>query len=403
MNSQEQPALSTSGYVRIKRSTVFILAIACGLSIANVYYNQPLLADIGRSLNISVQEVGFIPTLTQVGYAFGLLLLVPLGDKLERRKLIVCMLGLLILALIGAATSANLFWLSISSFILGFCSIVAHIIIPLVAQMTDPKERGQVIGTLVSGLILSVLLARTFSGGIGQYFGWRAVYLIAAGLMVVVAFVLVRQIPASRPSSTMSYLQLMQSLVHLVRQQPVLREASFNIALIFGSFNAFWATLVFMLESPPYHYNSQVAGLFGLVGISGAIITPTIGRLADKWGSRILVGVATSLALSAFVILWIAGTHLMGLIIGVLILDIAMNTGYIANQIRVYNLIPNAESRLNTVYMVTNYSGGALGSFLGTYSWARWQWNGVCSLGFILLSIAAIAHLITRSKKTTVA
>ncbi|AFY31759.1 MFS transporter [Calothrix sp. PCC 7507] len=403
MNSQEQSALTTAGYFQIKRSTVFTLAIACGLSIANVYYNQPLLADIGRSLHISVHEVGFIPTLTQVGYALGLLFLVPLGDKLERRKLIAIMLGLLTFALLAAATSPSLFWLSVSSFVLGFCSIVAHIIIPLVAQITDPKQRGQVIGTLVSGLIVSVLLARTVSGVIGKYLGWRSVYLIAAGLMVVVAFVLIRQIPASRPSSTMSYPQLMQSLVHLFRQQPVLREASFNIALIFASFNAFWASLVFMLESPPYNYDGKVAGFFGLVGIAGAIITPMVGRLADKWGSRILVGVATSLSLSAFVIFWIAGTHLIGLITGVLVLDIAMHTAYISNQIRVYNLIPNAESRLNTVYMVTNYTGGAFGSFLGTYSWGIWQWNGVCALGFFLLTITAIAHFSIRSKKPTAA
>lgn len=399
MNSQEQTALTTGKQNLSKRSTVLILAIACGLAIANVYYNQPLLGHIGRSLEIPVKQVGFIPFLTQIGYATGLLLLVPLGDRMERRNLITTMLGLLSCALVAEAVSPNLIWLSIASFALGFCSIVAHLVLPLVAYMTAPAERGKVIGTLVSGMILSVLLARTVSGAIGEHFGWRIVYAIAAGLMLILALIVRKQIPLNKPVSTLSYQQLMASLVDLFRQQPVLREAAFNIALIFAAFNIFWASLIFLLESPIYHLNAQVAGLFGLTGIMGAIATPILGRLTDERGPRMLVGIAVSLCLSAFVILWLAGTHLMGLVVGVLILDLGMNTGYISNQIRVYNLVPNAESRLNTVYMVINYSGGALGSFMGTYVWGLWQWNGVCALGLGLLIIAALIHFHKHQRK----
>ncbi|WP_086767313.1 MFS transporter [Nostoc sp. 106C] len=395
MNSQEQSDLTdTTAFSNLlaNRTTIFILAIACGLAIANVYYNQPLLADMGRSFHISVKQVGFIPTLTQVGYATGLLLLVPLGDRLERRQLIIKMFGLLTCTLVGVAISPNVIWLSVASFLLGFTSIVAHLILPFVAQITPPNHRGKVIGTLMSGLIISVLLARSVSGFVGKMFGWQAIYWIAAVVMIFLALVIRKQLPANRSSSQMSYPQLMQSLAHLTYQQPVLREAAFNIALVFAAFNVFWVTLVFLLESPPYNYDSQVAGLFGLVGIAGAGTSSLVGRLVDKWGARSVVSVALSLALSGFTILWLAGNHLMGLILGVIILELGMHSAYLSNQIRVYNLVPNAESRLNTVYMVINYTGGALGSLLGSYSWAIWQWNGVCALGFFLLILASILH-----------
>lgn len=402
MNSQEDSAPTTETNISsmlAERSTVFLLAITCGLSVANVYYNQPLLAEIGRSFDISVQQVGFIPTLTQIGYAVGLLFLVPLGDKVERRGLIVKMLFLLACALVATALSPNIAWLSVSSLILGFNSIVAHLIIPFVARMTPVAERGKVIGTLISGVIVSVLLARAASGIVGNILGWQAIYWIAAGLMIVLAFGIRGRLPVSKSSDKLSYQQLMQSLGDLVRQQPVLREAALNIALIFAAFNAFWVTLVFRLEAPPYYYGSQVAGLFGFVGIAGAIATPFIGRLVDKWGARVLVGLALALSLSGFVIIWIAGNYLIALILGVLLLDLAMHGAYVSNQVRVYNLVANAESRLNTVYMVTNYTGGALGSFLGTYSWAMWKWNGVCALCLSVLVVALVVHLSGRRSR----
>lgn len=403
MPSKEHSALTTRTTANpaiAEPSTVLILAIACGLAVANVYYNQPLLADIGRSFHISVQQVGFIPTLTQIGYAIGLLFLVPLGDKVERRGLIVTMLSLVACALIAAAVSPSITLLSVASASIGFTTIVAHLIIPLVAQMTSPKERGKVIGTLMSGVLISVLLARTVSGFVGEMLGWRTMYWIAAGLMIILAVVIQKRLPLSPPLSKLSYRQLMHSLVHLVRQQPVLREAALNIALIFAAFSAFWATLVFFLETPPYHYGSQVAGLFGLVGVAGATAAPIVGRLADKRGPRVLVGVAVAMTLSAFVIFWTAGTHLLGLTVGVIVLDLGMQSAYISNQVRIYSLVPNAESRLNTVYMVTNYSGGALGSFLGAYSWGLWQWNGVCAVGLSLLVLAFIIHFNGHRRKS---
>jgi predicted MFS family arabinose efflux permease len=402
MNTHESSAMtavSTGNRIILGHSAVFTLAIACGLAVANLYYNQPLLADIGRSFNISVQQVGFIPTLTQIGYAAGLLFLVPLGDMVERRRLIVTMLGLVACMLVAAAVSPSLTWLSVSSFAIGFTTIVAQLIIPLAAGMTNPTERGKVIGTLMSGVLLGILLARTVSGLVGGSLGWRAMYWIAAGLMVVLTVVMALRLPFSPPESKLSYPQLMQSLVHLVRQQPVLREASLNGALLFAAFSAFWATLVFLLETPPYHFGSQVAGLFGLVGAVGAICAPFVGRLADKRSPRAVVGLAVAITLSGFVIFWIAGTHLIGLAVGVIVMDLGTQAAQISNQTRIYSLVPDAQSRLNTVFMVSYFLGGALGSFLGTHSWEVWQWNGVCGLGLFLLAVAFIAHFGGRRRK----
>jgi predicted MFS family arabinose efflux permease len=375
-----------------ERNTVMILAITCGLAVGNVYINQPLLADMGRSFNISIEQIGFIPTSTQIGYAIGLLLLAPLGDRLERRRLIVTMLSLIACALAAVALSPNVIWLCGANWLLGFTTMVSHLIIPLVAQLTPPSERGKVIGTLMSGVIISLLLSRAVSGFVGGVLGWQSMYWIAAGLILIAALLIRERLPLCPPVSHLPYRKLMRSLLDFTRQQPTLRESAVNNALVFGSFNAFWATLVFLLETPPHHYGSQVAGLFGLLGVAGALGAPMIGRLIDQQGARHVISISLVLALSAFVLLWLAATHLVGLGLGVVILDLGMHGAYLANQIRVYSLVPNAESRLNTVYMVINYSGGAIGSYLGLYNWAVWQWNGVCFLGCSLLTVATIVH-----------
>ncbi|ELS34292.1 MULTISPECIES: MFS transporter [Pseudanabaena] len=373
------------------RNLILLLSIVSGLAISNVYYNQPLLAQIGRNLQVSESQIGIVPAVTQVGYSIGLLLLVPLGDRLERRKLIVTVLSLLVFAIIGIAISPNLTTLTIASLALGCLSIVAQLIIPMVAQMSSPLDRGKTLGLLMSGLSFSLVFARTISGFIGETFGWRSIYWLSAGLIVTLAITVRGKLPIVPPASQLSYVKLMGSILQLIREQPILREASLNIALIFGSFNAFWSTMIFFLESN-YHYDGKVAGLFGLVGIVGALVTPLIGRLADEHTPRKILSYAIALALTAFTILAIAGTYLSGLIIGVLFLFLGMHASFILNQIRIYSLVPNAESRLNTVYMVTNYTGGAIGSFLGAVGWSLWQWHGVCAVAITLIGLAAIIH-----------
>ncbi len=372
----------------MKRSIVWMMAVTSGAAVANLYYNQPLLAVIAQSFHVSAHQVGFIPMLTQLGYALGLLLFVPLGDLMERRRLIVTMLAATALAMGVAAVSVNITWLIVASLVIGMTTIVAQLIVPFAAQLAKPGDRGKVVGTVMSGVLIGILLARTVSGFVGANFGWRAMYWIASGLMIVFAVGLAVLLPKSQPSLTMSYRQLMQSLWGLIREQPVLREASMIGAMSFGAFSAFWSTLVFFLEKPPYQYGSEVAGLFGLVGVVGAAAAPLAGRLADKKSPRITVGLAIIITTSSFFIFWLKGYQLWGLIVGVILLDLGVQAAQVSNQARIFNLQPEAYSRLNALYIMFYFVGGAIGSFLGAYGWSRWQWNGVCGVGLLLMVVA---------------
>lgn len=374
------------------RSTLLILAIACGLAVGNVYFNQPLLADIGREFKIPVQQIGSIPALTQIGYAVGLIFLAPLGDRTERRSLIVALFLLIAGAMVSAALSPNLIWLCVSSLVIGLATMVGQLVFPLVAQLPEQAQRTHATGILLSGLILGTLLLRAVSGFLGDLFGWRSVYWLLAVLAVIVALVIQRQLPLCPASSRLSYQQLLRSLVDLARQQPTLQAASINNALLFAAFNAFWATLIFFLEAPPYHYGSQAAGLFALLSVVGAVANPLIGKFNAQYGSRTVVEWAIVTLLLAFAVLWLMGQQLGGLAVGVIILEIGISAAYFSNRIRLFNLVPDAESRLNTVFMVANYCGGMVGSYLGAVCWAAWQWNGVCALELSLVAIAAVLH-----------
>lgn len=393
MNSEKQVVSLSASSLFNKRGTVFLLSVACGLAVANLYYNQPLLADMGRNFQVSVREIGFVPMLAQIGYALGLLFLVPLGDMVERRRLIVLLLLASAVALAAAALSPHLIGLAVFSLILGLVNVSAQVIIPFVAQLTPTAERGKVIGVLISGALMGVLLARTISGIIGGYWGWRSMYWIAAVLMVGLALILHYWLPRYPPHLKLSYGQLMRSLGQLFQKEPELRAASLNAAFLFGTYSAFWSTLVFFVEGEPYFYGSQVAGLFGLLGIASAIYSPWVGRLADRHNPRTVVTVGVLNMLLAFLIYWIAGHHLAGLIIGILIMDVGKVFTFVSNQTRIYRLAPDAASRVNTVFMVSTFVGGAIGSFSGAYCWENWQWNGVCALAVISLAIALIAHL----------
>jgi len=372
----------------MRRNTVWVMAMTAGIAVANIYYNQPLLADIGKSFHASAQQVGFIPMLTQIGYAVGMFLFVPLGDMMERRRLIATMLAATICALVSAAVSSSIFCLAAASLAIGITTIAPQLILPFAAHLALPRERGKVVGNVMSGLFIGILLARTVSGYIGASLGWRAMYWIAGGLITVLTVAVLRWLPKSQPSVKLSYRKLMQSLLGLIRSQPVLREASMIGAMSFGAFSAFWSTLVFLLEKPPYHYGSEVAGLFGLVGVVGATAAPLVGRLADRKSPRLTVGLAITISTAAFLVFWLFGHQLWGLVIGVILLDLGAQSVLVSNQARIYSLLPEAQSRLNTVYMVSYFMGGALGSLLGTSGWSWWQWNGVCLVGLSMLVVA---------------
>jgi predicted MFS family arabinose efflux permease len=374
----------------INRNLVWLMAIASGAAAANLYYNQPLLADIAQSLNASVQDTGLIPTLGQIGYALGNFFIVPLGDLLERRRLIVMMLVGTTIALATAAVSPTIGWLVVASTIVGITTIVPQITVPFAAVLAPPEVRGKVVGTVMSGLLVGILLARTVSGFVGAELGWRAMYWIASGVMLLLAIVLVRVLPKSQPAVVLTYRQLMRSMLHLLGE-PVLQEAAITGAMAFGAFSMFWSTLIFLLEQPPYRYGSEVAGLFGLIGVVGAAAAPIAGKLADKRSPRIAVVLGLMITALSFGVFWFWRTQLWGLIAGVILLDMGVQVVTVSNQAAIYKLPEATHSRLNALFITFYFVGGALGSYLGAYAWTVWGWNGVCAAGLLLLSIAFVA------------
>src|SRR5277367_2027669 len=365
------------------------MALSVGAIVANIYYVQPLLAAMARTFSVSVGMIGLVAMLTQVGTAIGMLIFVPLGDSRDRRALLTALLSGASVALCGVATARNLIWVSIASFAVGACGAAVHVIVPFAAQLAPENSRGRVLGTVFSGLLLGILLARTFSGVVASFFGWRSVYVIAA--LGMVALLLLRaRLPTVAPQSDLSWPALMRSLVDLVRDHPALRESAFLGAALLFVFSAFWTTLVFLLQTPPYHFGSSVAGLFGLVGAAGALCAPLVGRFADRRGPQFTILLALLTTLASFLLLGALGKLMAGLIIGVILLDVGVQSGHVANQTRIYALDPKARSRLNTVYMFCYFSGGSIGSWLGAICWAYAGWTAVCAFGIAVLVVALL-------------
>lgn len=371
---------------------ILVMAITCGLTVANLYYIQPLLADMAKTFHMTQLSIGFAAMLTQIGYAIGMIFILPLGDIKERRNLIIIVLLCSIISLMSMFFSSNIYMLIISSLAVGFTSIIPQLIIPLAAQLSNPQQRGQNIGTIMSGLLIGILLSRTVSGILGSYFGWRTVYLIATIIMLILMFILRKFIPLCEPISDLKYTQLLKSMINLIKTEPILRESSINGALMFSAFSAFWTALIFLLESSHYNMGAQAAGLFGLVGISGALAAPLVGKVADKRGSRFAIGICIIVVIIAYLFFFLFGFKIWGLIIGIILLDLGVQSCNVSNQARVHSLNEETRNRLNTIYMVSFFLGGALGSFLGSYSYSHFGWYGVCAFGITTQIIAIILH-----------
>jgi len=376
---------------------ILVMSIACGLTVANLYYIQPLLADIAKTFHVTQLSIGFAAMLTQIGYAVGMIFILPLGDIKEKRSLIIIVLLCSIISLMSMFFSSNIYILTISSFAVGFTSIIPQLIIPLAAQLSNPQQRGQNIGTIMSGLLIGILLSRTVSGILGGYFGWRTVYLIAAIMMLILMFILRKFIPVCEPVSNLKYTQLLKSMINLIKTEPILRESSINGALMFSAFSAFWTALIFLLESSHYNMGAEAAGLFGLVGISGALAAPLVGKVADKRGSRFAIGICIIVVIIAYLFFFLFGFKIWGLIIGIILLDLGVQSCNVSNQARVHSLNKETRNRLNTIYMVSFFLGGALGSFLGSYSYSHFGWYGVCAFGMATQIIAVILHNVRRN------
>jgi predicted MFS family arabinose efflux permease len=391
-NDASAPAIAAGEQERLSRSMVWLMATTVGVVVANIYYAQPLLADIAHTFGLTVTQAGAIAMLSQVGTAVGMFLFVPLGDKFERRSLITLLMLGAFAALLLFAAAPNVGCLAFASFAVGAFAANVHVVVPFAAHLASDEERGRVVGTMVGGILFGVLLARTFSGSLGALFGWRAVYGIASVAILSLAAIIRTQLPASLPAFVISWPDLMRSTLHLVRRHALLRESALLGAMCFSAFSAFWTTLIFLLESPAYHYGSAVAGFFGLVGAVGAAGAPTIGHLAGKHGPRATIRVALWLSMFSFILMGFIGKYFPGLIISVVLMDLGIQIAHISNQTRIYSIDPAARSRLNMVYMFCYFVGGALGSYFGAVCWHHAGWWGVCSFGAGILCLALLAE-----------
>lgn len=372
---------------------IWLLTVAGAVSVANLYYNQPLLPEIARSLRVSSGAAGVVATATQIGYAIGMLLFVPLGDVVERRRLIVTLSCLAAAALAVAAASPTLPLLVAASFAIGVTTVVPQLIVPFAAGMTAPGLRGRVVGQIMSGLLIGILMGRVVAGALGTVVGWRGVFGLASATMLGLAALLRRLLPlAPAVARPLPYRKLLGSLVVLFRREWVIRDAALMGAMTFASFSAFWTTLAFRLREPPLHYGSGVAGAFGLLGVVGAATAPIAGRLADRRSPRAVVGYALWVNLVAWLVLLVAGHTLLGIAAGVLLLDAGTQAAQVSNQTRVYALPAEEHGRFNTIYMVCYFVGGAAGSALASMAWSAYRWNGVCGVAMAALVLALLAH-----------
>ena len=378
------------------RRLVWLLTVGTAVSVANLYYNQPLLSDIARTFGVSPRAVGSIATLTQAGYAVGLLLFVPLGDVVERRRLIVTLLCCVALALLLAGSGPSLAVVIAASFAIGVTTVVPQLILPFAAGLAPPAMRGRVVGQVVGGLLVGILAGRAVSGVVNDLAGWRVMFAAAGVAMLGLAVLLHRMLPTAPPAVQVPYATLVRSLGTLFRTEPVIRDAALLGALTFASFSAFWTTLAFRLQEPPLHSGSAVAGAFGLLGLVGAAVAPIAGRRADRRSPRRTIGLALLGNIAAWVVLLLAGHTLWGIAIGVLMLDAATQAGQVSNQARVYALPMEAHSRLNTIYMVCYFVGGSLGSAAAVLAWDAFRWTGVCAVALGCLVVAYAAYLARR-------
>lgn len=372
------------------------MALTCALVVANIYYNQPLLAAIGGTFHLTPSTASLLATATQVGYTLGMLFVVPLGDMLERKQLMLLLLLGATGCLALAASAPNFAVLAGASVLLGITSAVPQLLVPMAAHLAPPADRGQIVGRIMSGLLLGILLSRTVSGYVGKHLGWQAMFGIGAGLMLALTALLAWRLPTDRPHFAGSYGALMRSLGTLVREQPALRRSALVGGLLFGSFSVFWTTLAFFLASPAHNdghgYGSDVAGFFGLIGAVGALAASWAGKTADRKGPDYTIRLGSGLALLSFAVMGLTGSYLFGLVAGVILLDVGVQGAHISNQTAIFALVPEARSRLNTVYMTVYFAGGSLGSVLGGLAWMHGGWWGVCALGAALAGAAMVVQ-----------
>lgn len=377
-------------------SLLWTLAIIAGISVANLYYNQPLLNRISRDLQTSEFTANLIAMITQIGYAIGLLFIIPLGDLFKRKTIILINFTVLVVSLLTIVLTPYIHLILFASLLTGICSVMPQIFIPIAAQFSTPETKGKNVGMIVSGLLTGILASRVVSGIIGEYLGWRFIFFVAAGMMVICVIIIMRVLPDMPCNFKGRYSDLMKSLFSLVMEYPQLRISSLRAGIAFGSFLALWTSLAFKMEQAPFFAGNNIVGLLGLCGIAGALTASYIGNYVQVLGVKRLNYIGCGLIFSAWFSLYSGQNSYVGIIIGIFIIDIGMQCIQLSNQTTIFSLSPKAANRINTIFMTTYFIGGSIGTLLAGIFWHWFGWQGVVGTGITLATCSFMINIFSK-------
>ncbi len=376
----------------IPNALMWMLAMMAGISVANLYYCQPLLNMIRENLSLTEFQVNLVPVFTQVGYALGLLIIIPMGDLYNRRKTVLMSCSALIISLLTISTAKSIWALLTGSFLTGFCSVTPQVLIPFAALYSRPEEKERKVGMILTGLLIGILGSRVLSGYVGHLFGWRSMFAIAAAFIGISALLVVHYFPDVAPTYQGKFTSLMKSIKQLIKNHPRALFYSIRAAFAFGSFLGLWGCLAFRMKEEPYFEGSDVVGMLGLCGMAGALTASNVGKLIPKYGTERINSFGLYLQMAAWVILAFFHNSYVGLIAGIILIDIGMQCIQLSNQSATMKLCPEATSRMNTIYMVTYFVGASFGTFLAGTLWSLFGWYGTIGAGILMIggSIATI-------------
>jgi predicted MFS family arabinose efflux permease len=394
------PSASPPAPVFASRGKIVMMAIIAGAVVTNVYCTQPILPLIKAGFGVDLTKVDLVAAAALLGFSTGLALLLPLGDRFDRRKLVLGQIALAFVLAIAAAFSPSIWTLIAACFGLGMVSCVPQQLVPFAAVMSMPSERGRSVGTVVSGIMVGILLGRTIAGVVGSAYGWRAVYGMEAAFMVPVWLAAAVLLPRGVPSTNLSYGRLLASLWPLARDNRPIRESMIVQALLWACFNAFWVNLAALLANGPWHLGSAWAGAFDIIGAAGAFAASLAGRASDRLETRTVVGASIGIVTLAYLILSGANVSLTVLVIGVIVLDIGVQAGLVANQTRAFAVDPKAQGRINSLYMTATFFGGAVGTVVSGWLMTQFGWTGIVVFGIAIGLIAAAIHFIGAPRRT---